>query len=396
MTMSRGPAGQRFKQLLVINDYPPSGSAGAPIFARQLFNEYDPDRLDVICCSAWHKHSTQLLPCRHTVVQSYTTNLRPRRLFRPIEATLNVTRLGKIMRLGREIARERGVEAIFTTSYGAEMPHAAYFLSKELGVPLYYFEMDRLDAVFECASARRLIMQNRAAFLRHVKKLWVISPAMAREFQREFGVESEALHHFIDVDKYQSVAASVAPRNDGTFRVVFTGSILLLLYDALAWFCRQLNAGLTIEGRPVELHIYSQGCPPELLGPRVKYQGYVPLAEVPRVIAEADAGLVCSGFDVSPGVRAQIETSVSTKTVDYIAAGRPVLAIATQGSGQVDYYGHVCAVVDRLDPELLSATLKNLTDEAYLRELNARALDFIRRRHSLPVLRERFLSHFYA
>jgi glycosyltransferase involved in cell wall biosynthesis len=386
--------GRRYKRLLFINDYPPSGAAGAPIFAKQLFREYDMDSLDVVHSESWPQIDS-CLPCRHHGVRAYSTRLRPRRVFMPIESTLNVMRLHKVMDLGRRIAKERRVEAIFTTSYGAEMPHAAYFLSKELGLPFYYIEMDRLDAVFESAAAKRLIMKHRADFLRHVSHLWVISPAMARELESLYGVRGEAIHHCLDIDHYQRIGAEITPRRSDTIQVVFTGTILLLLYDAMEWFCKQLHRGITIGGRTVELSIYSQTCPAPLHGPHVHYRGFVPQAEVPKKIAESDIGLVLSGFDVSPGVRKQIETSVSTKTVDYLAAGRPVLAIATRHSGQVDYYGSVCAVVDQLDPQLLTDTLRRLTeDRAYTADLCARGLEFVRQRHSLDTLRRVFLSHF--
>lgn len=389
------PAGRRYKRLLMVNDYPPAGTAGVSIFTRQLLREYDPSALDIVHCASWQKDAASL-PCRHVAIPTVLkSRLRPRRVFSPIEASLNLLRLRSIMQVGRKIAKERRSEAIFTTSLGAEMPHAAYFLSKELGLPFYYFEMDRLDTVFLSPFTKHLIMKHRRDFLRHVEKLWVISPAMARELEREYGVHGEPLHHCLDIDRYQAAGAQPRERRSDVLRVIFTGSILLLLYDAMEWFCRQLHQGLMIGGRRVELEIYSQACPPALLGPNVHFRGFVPADEVPNKIAAADVGLVLSGFNVSEGVRKQIETSVSTKTVDYLAAGRPALAIAPPYSGQVDYYGSVCAVVDRLDRSLLVETLRRLSeDEAYTADLRARGLAFVRAHHSLQTVRDVFLSHF--
>ena len=378
----------------MLNDYPPSGAAGVSIFAKQLLREYDQDALDVVHCASWPELDSSL-PCRHTAIPSFSSKLRPRRLFQPLEATLNLLRLPKIMAVGRRVAKERGIEAIFTTSYGAEMPHAAYFLSKELGIPFYYFEMDRLDSVFQSPATKYLIMKHRGDFLRHATKLWFISPKMARELEEQYGVHGEALHHCLDIDRYQQALAGVKERRTDVIQVIFTGSILLLLYDAMEWFCKELHRGLSIDGRRVELTIYSQGCPPALLGPNVHYRGFIPQEQVPDRIAEADVGLVLSGFNVTPAVRKQVETSVSTKTVDYLAASRPALAIAPPHSGQVDYYGSVCAVVDRLDRQLLMDTLRRVSfDEAYAKDLTTRGLEFVRRRHSLETLRSVFLSHF--
>jgi hypothetical protein len=385
----------RFKQLLFINDYPPASIAGAPILARKLLKDYDPERLDVVYSGLWTKIASGLLPCRHTSVRAYNTKLRPRRFFLPIEETLNCMRLGKIMDIGRRIAKERGVEAIFTTSYGAEMPHAAYFLSRELDVPFYYFEMDRFDAVFNCRSAKRLILGHRKEFLKHASKLWLMSPAMARELKHEYDVEGELMQHFVDIAKYQKASLEVGERRSDTIRVVYTGSILMMLYDAMEWFCRQVHGGLTVDGRKVELDIYAPVCPPGLLGPNVHYRGFVGPDEVPKKIAEADITLVVAGFDVSPGMRMQVETSACSKTVDYLAAGRPVLALAPAYSGQVNTYGHVCCVVDRLERSALDQALGRLVnDQQYVADLRTRGLDMIERSHSLAAVQERFLSYF--
>jgi glycosyltransferase involved in cell wall biosynthesis len=395
VSLSEPTSPERFKQLLFINDYPPARVAGAPILARRLLEDYPPERLDIVYCGSWSNIRAGLLPCRHTIVPAYSSKLRPRRFFLPIESTLNGLRLERIMNIGRRIAKERGVEAIFTTSYGDEMPHAAYFLSKELGLPFYYYEMDRLDAVFHCRSAQRLITRHRRDFLRHASKLWLISPAMAREFKRLYDVDGEPINNFIDLAAYQQASREVDPKPSDRIRIIYTGSILMMLYDALAWFCRQLNGGITIGGRTVELSIYSQACPPELLGPHVHYRGFVAHEEIPRKLAESDIALMVAGFDVSPGEKLQIQTSVASKTLDYLAAGKPVLIIAPPYSGQVDYYGPVSCVVDRLDRAALDQALGRLVnDPEYVADLRGKGFALIQKRHTLSAIRELFLSHF--
>ncbi|HTQ07968.1 MAG TPA: hypothetical protein VMI54_29145, partial [Polyangiaceae bacterium] len=254
--MSAGPG--RYRQLLFVNEYPPSTQAGAPLIMRQLLAEYDPERLDVLCCDSFYRDATPLvresfLRCRHTSIRAFNTRLRPRRVFGPVEATLNCWRLGHIMNVARRIARERRVEAVLTTSYGAEMPHAAYFLARELGLPFYYYEMDRLDSVFTCRAAERLIRKHRREFLRSAAKLWLVSPTMAREFERLYGVHGEFMHHFVDVERYQRIASEAPPLPEDRVRLIYTGSINSMFLDTMRWFCDWLNRGLTVAGRPVEL-----------------------------------------------------------------------------------------------------------------------------------------------
>jgi len=394
-TAAESAAGRRYRQLLFINDYPPSALAGAPIIGRQLFDEYDSNRMDVLHCASWNAEPASFLPCRHTAIRAYTTRLRPRRVFIPIEATLNCLRLEKIMAVGRRIIRERRVEALFSTSYGAEMPHAAYFLAREFGLPFYYFEMDRLDAVCLAPITRRLITENRIAFLKSAKKLWLISPAMIRAYKRLYGVDGELLHHFVDVERYERASLATGERPKDKLRLVYTGSFNAIVQASMAWLCQSLNAGMTVAGRPVELTIYASSCPAGFEGPNVSYRGFIKHADVPEKLAESDVLVVASSFDPPPGLREQVETSMATKTVDYLAAGRPVLILGPKFSGLVDYFGPYSCVVDALDDALLRRSLERLaSDRVYVDDLCERGLELVRKEHSLPALRERFLSNF--
>lgn len=393
-------AAERYKQLLFVNEYPPSTLAGAPLIMRQLLREYDPARLDVLCCDSFYGNASPVvrdsyLACRHTAVRSFNTTLRPRRVFGPIESTLNRYRLGHIMELGRRIARLRGVEALLSTSYGAEFPHAAYFLAQELGLPFYYYEMDRLDSVFTCHAAKRLITQHRRDFLRSAKKLWLVSPTMVREFKRLYGVDGEFMHHFVDIDRYQRIAAQAPPLPTDRLELVYTGSINSMFLDSMRWFCEWLNAGLVIAGRTVELSIYSSYCPPGLAGPHVKYQGFVSSELVAEKLAAAHVAVILVSFTEERGVKEQIETSIYTKTVDYLAAGRPVLVVAPPYAAQLEHYGAVTEVVTRLDREAVRAALERLaTDAAYAADLRARGLTLVREQHSFDSVGRRFLANF--
>jgi glycosyltransferase involved in cell wall biosynthesis len=390
----------RYKQLLVINEYPPSTIAGAPVIARQLFGRYDPERMDVLCSGSWYDNVTPtvretFLPCRHTSIRSFKSNFRPRRVFEPVDSTLDCARLPWILRVARRIARERGVEALFTTSLGAEFPHAAYFLAKELSLPLYYFEMDRLDSVFTSPAAEWLIRRYRRDFLRSVERLWLISPAMVREFKALYGVDGHFMHHFVNIERYQQVTREAPPLPNDRIELVYTGSINSMFLDSMRWFAAWLNRGLSIDGRPVELSIYSAWCPPELVGRHVKYHGLVKSEQIPSKLAAAHAALILVSFTDEKGVKEQIRTSIYTKTIDYLASGRPVLVVSPDYAGEVDYFGGVTEVVNRLDETAIVAALRRIVDDpAHADALSARGLELVRKRHSESAIDEIFLSHF--
>jgi glycosyltransferase involved in cell wall biosynthesis len=390
----------RYDQLLFVNEYPPSTQAGAPLIMRELLREYDPERLDVLCCDSFYGNVADVvrksfLDCRHTSIRGFNTQQRPRRVFGPIEATLNCWRLPYIMHVGRRIVRERRVRALLTTSYGAEWPHAAYFLAREFGLPFYYYEMDRLDSVFTCRAAKRLITKHRVDFLRSAKKLWLVSPTMVKTFKRLYGVDGEFMHHFVDLERYQRIAREAPPLPDDRIRLVYTGSINSMFLDTMRWFCEWLNQGLTIDGRPVELAIYSGHCPPGLEGPRVKYEGFVSSELVAEKLAAAHIAVILVSFTADQAVKEQIETSIYTKTVDYLAAGRPVLTVAPPYAAQLEHYGKVSAVIDRLDRAAVERTLERLVgDAAYVDDLRERGFALVREQHSFDAVGRRFLANF--
>jgi glycosyltransferase involved in cell wall biosynthesis len=299
------------------------------------------------------------------------------------------------MKVARRIVSERQVEALFTTSYGAEMPHAAYFLSRELGLPFYYFEMDRLDSVFPCSAAERMIKRHRQDFLRHAEKLWLISPAMVRDFKRLYGVDGEFLHHFVDIERYERIASSAPPPPTDRIRIMYTGSINSMFLSTMRWFADWLNEGLTIDGRVVEMSIYSGFCPPGLVGPHVRYEGFVSSEEIPSKLCEAHLAAILVSFTRDEGVRQQIETSIYTKTVDYLAVSRPVLVVSPPYAAQLDHFGSVCSVVQSLDREAVAAAIRRLvTDQAYADDLRQRGLELVRRQHSQATVGRQFLAHF--
>lgn len=397
---SVGPAGRRFRQLLLINEYPPCTMGGAPVTARALFRDYDPARMDVLCCSSWIERVTPevrqtFLPCRHTAIPSHRTNRRPRRFFGPLEATLDCRRVPKIMEAARRIIAERKVEALFTTAYGAEMQHATYLLSKELGLPFDYFEMDRIDTLYSSRCGKRLILEHRRELLRAARKVWLISPAMVREFKRDFGVDGEVLFNFVEWQKYQRAVEQAKPLPADRIRLIYTGSVNLMFYDTMKWFCDWLNRGLRIDGRPVELTVYAAHCPSEFLGPAVRWAGLVTSDRIPEKLVEAHAAVMLISFTSQPGVRQQIETSVYTKTADYLAASRPVLLIAPPHAAQVESFGDVSAVVTRLDEGEVKAALRRLVDDReYADDLCDRGLARVKEHHSREALERGFLSHF--
>lgn len=391
-----------FKPLLFINEYPPSSVAGAPVIARQLLREYDMDKLHVLACKHWPDTNAQAtkdtyLPCDHTFIPSAKrTSWRPRRVFIPIESTLDSFRINRIMAEGRRLIQKHGIKALFTMTYGAEFPLAAYFLSKETGLPLYYFETDHWPTHASPGRAKMLVNKHYDDFLNHVTQLWLTSPAMVRSVKEKHGVDGDFLFHFIDLEAYQSAARMAPPLPEDLIIFVYTGSINDMFYDTMKRFCDLLNGGLMVAGRPVEMRIYS-GKEPDaaLLGKRVTWAGFVPLEQIPAELAKAHFAAILVSFSDKPDITTMVRTSLYTKTIDYLASGRPTIVVSPPYAAEVDYFGGVtCVVSTPGNAELVDAITCLATDPAYCDDLRQKGLELVKKRHTMEALQDIFLSYF--
>lgn len=129
-------------------------------------------------------------------------------------------------------------------------------------------------------------------------------------------------------------------RNDpATGLIIYAGSVWPMHADGLIAVAKAVHLS-NIQGQaPLHLHIY---CPEihwtkyarALEGMGVMYMGYLPYYEVLQKISRGWLLLCTSSF--SSAYRAFTASSVQTKLTDYIACGRPVLAIGPEyaASGQ--------------------------------------------------------------
>jgi glycosyltransferase involved in cell wall biosynthesis len=392
------------KRLLYMSELPPSCAGGQPLIVNKLLRDYDMGRLDVLCDARQHRTEPLVrdtfLRCRHAVVRHAEghTALRPRRVFGLVGENLNLLRIGTIERAGKRIVETRGIEAIFTVPWRCDFAVAAYRLSVATGIPLYVFETDDWYAMNARPFTGRVVHHYQRRMLSHATKLWVTSPRMAERYLERFGVESEFLFHYLDPEPY--VAASSARRrlsDPGVLRVVYTGAINTMFWDTMRQICGMINDGLEVEGRRVQLEVYGGGLPEVFRGPYVHYRGLVAGDDIPSVLAEADVTLIAVTFDPDRDLVALVRTSLYTKTIDYLAAQRPVLIVSPRYAAEVAYFSDVATVVDEPDAVQITVALAALArDDDAVADKCERGLEFVRSHHSLQRRDTVFLKHFVA
>lgn len=391
-----------FKRMLFICSNPPSGVGGAPVIFRQLLRGYDPESLEIVCDAQWYrqwalKAGATLLPSRHTLIPNLRfAQLRPARVFEPLFASLNALRFFWIRHVCRRIVRENGIEAIFTATTACEFNLAALAMHREFDLPLYYFETDDWEIANSKLLPRWLVRKYRLPMFRSAEKLWLISPAMVRDYRERFGVQGDFLFHFVDPVPYSSASHSVVPpKSPHPIEIVYTGSVNLMFLSTMRELCRHINEGLEVAGRRVRLTVYGPACPTELIGPAVSWGGLVSPDSIPQVLAKAHVLLIAITFDQDPDLLQLVKTNIYTKTLDYLASGRPVLVVSPPYTSQVEYFAGVTHVLTSLQrSEFAEALSKLVLDGEYVETLLSSAEDLVTRLHGPEALETQFLRHF--
>lgn len=395
----------RYKKLLFMCAMPPSGIAGMSIIARQMFLGYDPDALHVLCCSRWYEigqkmASSSYLACRHTTVRDLGVRVRPHRYTVPLSEDLNCLRTPWIVALARRIVRAEGIEAIFTVPWTPDFALAALLLHRLTGLPLYVYEMDDWEGHLDWHPASLLIRRYHRDVLRAAKDLWLISPSMVEAYRDRFGVEGRFLCQAVDLAAYQRAAAGApSPGTGAEIKLVYTGSVNRMFRSTLKFVCDLVNAGIEIGGRRVRLEIYTHGEHRDLAGRWVSFPGLVPASEIPDRLATADALLMPVSFEA--GAEQLVRTSLYTKTIDYLASGRPMLMVAPAYSAVARYCGDqaplkdTAVLVDRLDRADVEAALARIfSAHEETAERCARGVELVRRYHDVAAIDDQFLRYF--
>jgi glycosyltransferase involved in cell wall biosynthesis len=299
--------------------------------------------------------------------------------------------LARAQDIARVIRDERCDLLVACSGDIADLP-AAWLASRKTGARFVAYMFD--DYVEQWAflpALRKLALFFESRFVRDATTVIVPNEYLRREYVERYAGK-------IDVTVINNpwlsepAAPREAPRPVGPVRVVYTGSIYHVHFDAF----QNLAAALRILGEGYRLDVYS-ATPPDILVTNgvdtFNHCGHVADSAASSVQRDADILFLPLAFRSS--AQAVIRTSAPGKMGEYLASGRPVL-IHAPADTFVAWYGreHACAhVVSDPDPAAVAAGLRRLAEdrdyaEGLVRAARRRAeIDF-----SPRAARERFLA----
>lgn len=391
----------KLQKLLYICNYPPCDLGGACIIMKQVFSRYDQSKLHILCDDSWlaaargRPGNGGLLECSHQSVATYLKyDLRPRRFFSKVRSLLNSLRSREIFRRAQKIVESEKIEALMIPLYDVEFAAAGYRLHKMYGIPFHVWECDEWEGISASVPyVKSLVTKLHPILLRDSATAWMTSPGMIRANKQRFGVDGKFLFNFVDVDKFARV--NPEDSSEGPWKVIYTGAINGMFDECLLRIASWINQGISVDGREVELAIYTNCDTRAYTGKHVKDMGFVPHHQMPDILSRGDALLVAVSFAGSSEIMRMTKTSLYTKTIEYLAAAKPIIYVGPSDTAEHDYFGDVLKNVLTADKEsFVSALSSVLGDVKSRRALVARGRSFVETRHSYAALDQDILSAF--
>lgn len=283
--------------------------------------------------------SPDCLPAKHRKIK----DLFQLRLFKvPFFAPLLMLVIGffEVHRRKKEIRaalQEEGCDlAVACTGDLVNLP-ATWLACWSLGIPFVAYVMD--DFIYQWTGLRRTFARFfEEKFIRDAGAVLVLNEFVQKDYLERYGISPVLLRNpaeerfFIPLDRTVS-------KTNGTFRLVYAGSIYRAHFDAFQLLSRTIDQYFCGE---IELHIYTPQEPASLAnmgvtGGCLKFHKEIPANEVVKVYQDADAlFLPLAFFSEIPEV---LRSSAPFKMSEYLATGKPIFVLSPADSFLSWFFG---------------------------------------------------------
>lgn len=254
---------------------------------------------------------------------------------------------------------------------------ASFLVSRRLNLPFYAHMHDLwIETIPEDTARGRFAVMWEPIILKHSTRVLCMTESMQRHYERKYGIRTELLPHTITERDLLGAPLEMRPARMTKPTILFVGSV---------------NPAMNLDALKV-LAAASELLPPDyrLLFcssadlATLKSQGiassrlqatYVSRAEVQRLQSEANVLIApLSHKDCSTD---EVRTVFSTKLLEYLISGRPIVVFAPEGSyhaesARTNGWGSV--VTEDSSTALAAAIMEVATDEALAAKLVSAAL----------------------
>ena len=250
-----------------------------------------------------------------------------------------------------------------------------------------------------------LYLLHRWWLRKNVKKLvascdavFAICPKMKKELDAEFGIDSVLLTKPIRSEGAVEPAGNscqAAPSLSNPIRILYTGKLIIGRDETLALVADAVKA-INKDGQKFVLDIFTSTPLSAKMKARLdvpgssRLKGFIPQSEVFKEQAKADILLFVESLSSKNKVA---RLSFSTKTTDYLSAGKCIWAIGNEDLAPISYLKSEDAALVSTRPESVIAALEELVRHPErISSFAEKALECGKKNHNKQMIQDCFIQ----
>lgn len=355
----------KFNQLrvLIINPYPIDAECPIGIMMRNLFAEFDADRVlqyythqcDIDPNSKFSSKRIEIKPIYFVKLKNLIKSIiikHTPRVIKDIDSKLRDTgnsnskwKIWLDIILPNVLKREELEEiskfkpqVIYTQVYSYSMLKLVIKLSNMYSCPIVVHTLDDWMGSHHSKGLISLIPTHYfdnefRKVLNNGRNHMIASPKMKNYMEKKYGGKYDFVMNCSDFSKMESVA-----RDSKTLKIVYTGGLMLerfLVLDEIAKMLKSMNG----KSRKLELHIYAPSTHVENYRDKMQdniiFHDNIEHNKVIDVLNEADILIHVESFN--PNVINFTRYSLSTKIPEYLSAAKPLVYYGPQNIGVAEF-----------------------------------------------------------
>jgi hypothetical protein len=222
--------------------------------------------------------------------------------------------------------------------------------------------------------------------------LYTITETQKKEYNSIFGEKCKVLFKGGNFEDFSHMKLDL----NHPIKLIYTGNLGMGRWKSLVKIAEALKK-INKEKIKAQLYVYSQTSLPEsaLRKLQIKdtsfYKGGIPSSEVKEVQRNADILVHVESFELSEKYSARL--SFSTKIVDYLEAGRCIIAVGWEKTGAIEYLNENNAAVVITDVNQIYDKLNNLIENKKLIiNYSLKGFEFGKKNHQINIIRENLYS----
>jgi hypothetical protein len=247
-------------------------------------------------------------------------------------------------------------------------------ISKKYSLPVYLYYMDdfilpRKTINFLWWVNWLLLHRSLKKILPRVEQIFTIGKDMSLEYQSRIGKECIEIMNSIDVDEFIKTDIEKANSNERTIRMAYFGGLHLNRWETLSKLGETIKKISANGDQSFSLDIYTNQIPERKVlekinhPPYINYEGRVSSDEIIRKMKEYDLLVHVESFEKKYTNKTKL--SISTKIPEYLATGRPILAVGPRNISSIKYIKEMGSnyVIGDLDSSFIASILAKIWKE---------------------------------